>query len=173
MQEVYFFISLVAVISLLTGCAGYPSLLSFPFDRGGRTLNSAASELTPYLASRYLVFASDRNGSQAIYLFDAIDRRLLPLPGLNSLDQIASSPSISEDGRYIVFTASRQGKTAIYLYDRQTQQRREIAPDLLAEVRNPIISADGSKVAFEAAKNGQWDIMIYDLSGRVLINENQ
>ncbi len=93
MQEVYFFISLVAVISLLTGCAGYPSLLSFPFDRGGRSLNSAASELTPYLASRYLVFASDRNGSQAIYLFDAIDRRLLPLPGLNSLDQIASSPS--------------------------------------------------------------------------------
>ncbi|MCZ8188892.1 MAG: Tol biopolymer transporter periplasmic protein, partial [Microcystis sp. LE19-338.1B] len=82
-------------------------------------------------------------------------------------------PSISEDGRYIVFTASRQGKTTIYLYDRQTQQRREIAPDLLAEVRNPIISADGSKVAFEAAKNGQWDIMIYDLSGRVLVNENQ
>jgi Tol biopolymer transport system component len=173
MLKRYFLVNLILGCSLLTGCAGYPSLLSFPFDRGGRTLNSSASELNPYLSSRYLVFASDRNGSQAIYLFDAIDRRLLPLPGLNSLDQIASSPSITEDGRYIVFTASRQGKTAIYLYDRQTQQRREIAPDLLAEMRNPTISADGSKVAFEVAKNGQWDIMIYDLSGQVLVKENQ
>jgi Tol biopolymer transport system component len=169
----FFLLGVVLVCSLSGGCVGYPRLLSFSFDRGNRSLNSPADELNPQIVSRYLVFVSDRNGSQDIYLFDAIDRRLLPLPGLNSLDEIASHPSISEDGRYLVFAGSRQGKTGIYLYDRETQQKRAIAPDLRAEVRNPTISADGSKIAFEVAKNGQWDIMVYDRSGQVLIHENQ
>jgi Tol biopolymer transport system component len=155
------------------GCVGYPRLLSFPFDRGGRSLNSPYSELEPRLSGRYLVFISERNGSRDVYLFDAIDRRLLPLPGLNSLDTIASRPSISEDGRYLVFAGSRQGRTAIYLYDRQTQQKRTIGEELGAEVRNPTISGDGEKIAFEVGKNGQWDIVVSDRAGQILMNINQ
>lgn len=164
-----FLLGTLLVCGLSGGCVGYPRLLSFPFDRGGRSLNSPYSDITPRLADRYLVFVSDRNGSPDIYLFDPIDRRLLPLPGLNSLDTIVSRPSISEDGRYIVFAASRQGKTGIYLYDRETQQKRAIADDLQAEVRNPTLSADGSTIAFEVAKNGRWDIVVTDRSGRELV----
>jgi Tol biopolymer transport system component len=161
-------ISILVLTSLSSGCTGYPRLLNFPFDSAGRSLNSRSSELTPQIASPYIVFVSDRNGSQDVYLFDARSRRLIDLPGLNSLDEIASHPSISEDGRYIVFTSSRLGQTDIFLYDRETQQKRNLTESLSADVRNPTISADGSKIAFEVAKSGQWDIFISDRSGKPL-----
>jgi Tol biopolymer transport system component len=161
-------LSCLALVSCLSGCAGYPRLLDFPFDAGGRSLNSPASELTPQVTSPYITFVSNRNGSQEVYLFDAKARRLLDLPGLNSLDEIASHPSVSEDGRYLVFAASRQGRTGIYLYDRETQQKRNLTENLAAEVRNPTISADGSTIAFEMAKDGQWDIAVYNRGGEPL-----
>jgi Tol biopolymer transport system component len=161
-------ISVVLLTSLLSSCTGYPRLLNFPFDVGGRSLNSGASELTPQITSQYIVFVSDRRGSQDVYLYDVPNQRLIDLPGLNALNEIASHPSISEDGRYIAFAASREGRTAIFVYDRQTQQKRNLTPNLQAEVRNPTISADGSRIALEAATNGQWDIVIYARSGQLL-----
>ena len=158
--------SAVACLSLLNGCGGYPRILNYPFDMGGRGLNSPALEIHPQIASQYIVFISDRNGSQDVYLYDAKDRRIIDLPGLNSFDEIASHPSISEDGRYIVFTLSRQGKPDIYIYDRTTLVKRNLTANLPAEVRNPVISADGSKIAFEIAANGQWDIAVYNRSGQ-------
>lgn len=150
----------------MSSCSGASRLLNFPFDPSGRSLNSPASELTPQIASRYIVFVSDRNGSQDVYLFDAVDQRLLDLPGLNALDAIAAHPSVSEDGRYIVLAASRRGRSGIYLYDRELRSLRNLTETLEAEVRNPVISADGSAIAFESSKNGQWDIVIYDRSGQ-------
>lgn len=163
------------VATLLNGCVGYPRVLNFGFDQSGRSLNSPASELEPAIASRYIVFVSDRNGSQDIYLYDAEARRLSNLPDLNSFDMIASHPSISEDGRYLVFAASRRGrKTDIYLYDRDTKITRNLTENLPAEVRNPILSADGTTIAFETSEDGHWDIAIYDRSGEpVAVDSNQ
>jgi Tol biopolymer transport system component len=159
----------IALSSLLSSCAGYPQVLNFPYDPGGRSLNSPTSELTPQIAaSRYIAFVSDRNGSQDVYLFDALSRGLIDLPGLNSLNEIASHPSVSQDGRYLVFAASSNGKSEIYLYDRETQQKRSISTKIAAEVRNPTISADGNKIAFEVATDGQWDIYVCDRSGEPL-----
>jgi beta propeller repeat protein len=156
-----------ASVGLLSGC-GYPRLLNSAFDPGGRSLNSPAAEINPHIAGRYVVFTSDRRGSQDIYLFDHLTRRLIELPGLNSLDTMASHPSVSEDGNTIVFMASRQGRTGIFLYDRQIRQSRNLIPSLQAEVRNPTISADGNRIAFEASVNGQWDISVYDRFGRLV-----
>ncbi len=150
------------------GCAGYPRLLSYPFDAGGRSLNSSAAELNPQISARYIVFTTDRRGSQDVYMFDMVTRNLVDLPGLNSFDTMADHPAVSEDGRYIVFTGSRQGRSAIYLYDRETQQSRNLTANLQAEVRNPTISADGSRIAFESSMNGQWDILVYDRFGQPL-----
>lgn len=148
------------------GCTSYPRIVNFPFNSSGRGLNSRNTEITPQTNGKDLVFVSDRNGSQDIYLFNTQRRQLVELPGLNSLDEIASHPSITADGQTLVFAVSRSGKTAIYLYDRQTQQKRNLTQNLAAEVRNPTISADGSRIAFEAAIEGQWDILIYDPTGQ-------
>lgn len=158
----------IALSGLLSSCTGYPRLLNFPFDPGGRSLNSPASELTPQIARRYIVFTSDRLGRQDIYLFDTVQQGLIDLPGLNAFDAIASDPDVSENGRYIVFTASRQGRLGIFLYDRETRSLRNLTANLQAEVRNPTISADGSTIAFESSANGQWDILVYDRSGQPL-----
>ncbi|NEO27209.1 MAG: TolB family protein [Kamptonema sp. SIO4C4] len=154
--------------TVLGGCQGYPRLLNFPYDTSGQGLNSPASELSPQVSDQYIVFVSDRNGSQDIYLFDAENRQLLPIPGLNALDMAASDPSISEDGRYIVYTASRLGQSEIYIYDRETGVDRNLTDNLQAEVRHPQISADGSRIAFEANRDGQWDILVYDRSGKTV-----
>lgn len=165
MVKCFVLISMAILTTLLNSCGSYPRLLTFPFDPGGRGLNSRSSELTPQVTSSYIIFVSDRNGSQDVYLFNAQKRQLIDLPGLNSLDEVASHPSISEDGRYIVFATSRQGKSNIYLYDRQNQQKRSLTENLQAEVRNPMINADGDLVVFEIAQDGQWDIMIYNRAG--------
>jgi len=157
---------LLFLASWLTSCGSSARVLNFPFDAAGRGLNSTASELTPHLSKRYIVFVSDRRNSQDIYLYDATERRLIDLPGLNSLDAIASHPGISEDGKTIVFAASRQGRSDIYLYNRETFQLRNFTKNLAAEVRNPTISADGSRIAFESSENGQWDIVVYNRSGK-------
>jgi Tol biopolymer transport system component len=161
----FIFIPVIACLGL-SGCGGYPRLLSYPFDPGGRSFNSPASELNPQVAGRYIAFTTDRRGSQDVYVFDMVTRNLVDLPDLNSFDAIASHPSVSESGRYIVFAASRQGRSAIYLYDRETRQSRNLTGNLQAEVRNPTISADGSRIAFESTVNGQWDILVYDRFGQ-------
>lgn len=168
--KIFIFIPILISLGLLNGCfgLGYPRLLNYSFDGGGRSLNSTASELNPEIAGRYIVFSSDRRGSQDIYMFDTISRNLIELPGLNSFDAIASDPSVSSDGRYIVFAASQNGRSSVFLYDRETNQTRNLARDLQAEVRNPTISADGNTIAFEGSMNGQWDIMVYDRFGNRL-----
>ncbi len=156
----------VILAGFLSSCAGYPRLVNFPFDAGGRSLNSPTAELSPQVAGRYVVFTSDRFGRQDVYLFDIVTRSLVDLPGLNAFDAIASDPDVTENGRYIVFSASRQGRIGIFLYDRETRQLRNLTANLQAEVHHPTISADGSRIAFESSANGQWDILVYDRSGR-------
>lgn len=151
---------------LLSGCA--PSLVGFPYDPGGRSLNSPFAEMTPHTAGRYLTFASDRRGSQDIYLYDTNARSLVELPGLNAIDMVASTPAVSEDGRYLVFRGVREGRAGIFLYDRDLRQLRNLTESLRADVRNPTISADGSTIAFESSANGQWDIAIYNRAGQRL-----
>lgn len=162
------FIPIVASLSMLSGCVGYPRILSFPFDPGGLSLNSSASELNPQISGRYIVFTSDRRGSQDVYVYDTLTGNLVDLPGLNSFDTIATHPSISQNGRYIVFAGNRQGREAIFLYDKETRIERNLTANLQSLVRNPTISADGSRIAFESSVNGQWDILVYDRSGQPL-----
>jgi Tol biopolymer transport system component len=157
----------ILIALLLVSCGG-PQPLAFPFDPGGRSLNSPFAELDPRLVGRYLVFASDRRGSQDIYLYDITQQRLVDLPGLNAIDLMASHPSVSETGRYIVFAGSREGRTSIYLYDRDLRQLRNLTEGLRAEVRHPTISADGNTIAFEANARGQWDVLLYSRSGQPL-----
>ena len=152
-------------VSLLSGCAG-PRLLNFPYDPSGRSLNSPFAEQNPAIAGRYIVFSSDRRGSQDVYLYDTVTRNLIDLPGLNAIDTVEANPAISENGRYIVFTGYREGRSAIYLYDRETRQLRNLTENLRTQVRNPTISADGNAIAFETSTNGAWSLSIVNRFGQ-------
>jgi Tol biopolymer transport system component len=158
-------LSVLVLATLITGCAG-PRLSSFPFDPSGRSLNSPYAEMSPQISGKYLVFASDRAGSQDIFLYDTVTRNLVDLPGLNAIDMIASSPAVSDNGQFIVFVGVREGRSGIYFYDRNTRQLRNLTENLKAEVRNPSISGDGNMIAFQSSTGGQWDIVFYNRFGQ-------
>ena len=156
----------IALLFTLSSC-GAPRQLSLPFNPSDTSLNTPYSETEPYFASgRYLTFVSDRSGTPDIYLYDVQERRLVELPGLNSVDSVASHPRVSHDGRYLVFAGNRQGKTDVYLYDRQMRVLKNLTQSLNADVRYPSISADGETIAFESNAQGKWDIFLYDRSGQ-------
>ena len=164
------FLHIIICSFCLSSCSSYPRLLNFPFADNNRSFNTRSAELNPSISGEYITYVSDRNGSQDIYLFDAKNRRLIDLPGLNAFDEVASNPSISEDGRYLVFSIVAEGKSGLYLYDRTTQQKRLLIPQTKQEIRNPMISSNGEKITFEIARNGQWDIVVTDIRGNVLEN---
>jgi beta propeller repeat protein len=168
MKKKFIFLTIFTVYSVLGGCSSYGQIVNYPFDPGGRSLNSPSTELSPQISGRYVVFTTDRRGSQDVYMYDLLTRNLVDLPGLNSYDAIASHPAVSENGRYIAFAGSRQGRSSIFLYDKENRQTRNLTANLQSDVRNPTISADGSKIAFEASLNGQWDILVYNSSGQQL-----
>lgn len=154
----------IALIVFFLSSFSYPRLMTLPYDSAGRSLNSPYTEHEPQVSGDYMVFISDRNGSQDVYLYDLVNRKLIDLPGLNSVDSVASHPGVSADGRYIVFAASHSGEVDIYRYDRQVRRLQNLTANLDAEVRNPTISGDGNKIALESNANGQWDIVLYDRS---------
>ncbi|MEO1211777.1 MAG: hypothetical protein AAFX78_20030, partial [Cyanobacteria bacterium J06638_20] len=109
----------IALLFTLNSC-GTARQLNLPFNPSDTSLNTPYSETEPYFSSgRYLTFVSDRSGTPDVYLYDVQERRLVELPGLNSVDSVATHPRISDNGRYLVFAGNRQGKTDVYLYDRQ------------------------------------------------------
>ncbi len=127
-------------------------------------LNTLMSENSPSLSGdgRLLVFTSNREGSENIYLYDLEIRRFIDLPRLNRDDWAMASPTISANGRFIVFLSNALGRSDVFLYDRETQQVENISNRLPGDVRNPTVSADGRFIAFESNGAGQWDIEIYD-----------
>ncbi len=155
----------IALVVLFLSNFSYPRLMTLPYDSAGRSLNSPYTEHEPQIVGDYMVFISDRNGSQDVYLYDLVSRNLVDLPGLNSVDSVASHPGVSTNGRYIVFAASHGGDVDIYRYDRQVRRLQNLTANLAAEVRNPTISGDGNTIAFESNANGQWDIVVFDRSG--------
>ncbi|ACK68070.1 WD40 domain protein beta Propeller [Rippkaea orientalis PCC 8801] len=160
-------LTLLLLLSSLTlglGSCQPGTFITPPTLELGSALNSRSAEEFPRFSydGRYLVFASDRQGQRGIWLYDRLNNRLLPLPGINQPGTRQDQPDISSDGRYIVYVSEQEGKPDIFLYDRFTFQREQITKNWLGEVRHPTISGNGRLIAFEANRQGQWDLVIYD-----------
>lgn len=151
------------ILMSLVGCTN-SGFITPPIQPLGNSLNTRSSEQYPRFSyeGRYLVFASDRQGKRSIWLYDQVNGRLLPLPGLNQPGTIQDQPDISADGRYIVYVSEQEGKQDIFVYDRQTSRADNITKNIIGEVRHPTISGNGRLIAFESNRLGQWDIIIYD-----------
>ncbi|NER93984.1 MAG: TolB family protein [Symploca sp. SIO1B1] len=127
-------------------------------------INSQRADESPAYSSdgRYLAFASDRNRSRDIFLYDLQQKRLVDLPNLNRRDSSQDQPALSSDGRFIVYVSSERGKTDVLVYDRNQQRSRLLTAGVKGSVRHPTISGDGRYVAYETSQLGQWNIAIVE-----------
>jgi Tol biopolymer transport system component len=154
---------LPSLVWLLAGCTN-AGFLVLPTQNFGNSLNSVNLEQEPNFSydGRYMVFASDRLGYRAVFLFDVQQRRLINLPGLNTPGVMQDQPDINADGRYIVYVSETRGKPDVYVYDRISRQNQLITGNILGNIRHPTISGDGRFIGFQLDRNGQWDIEIFD-----------
>lgn len=155
-------IILIIMVGLITtGCASQftspPQIIT-----GG--LNSNRPDEFPAYSSdgRYLAFASDRNRSRDIFLYNLQERRLIDLPNLNRRDSSQDQPALSADGRFIAYLSNERGKSDILVYDRQSQRSQLLTAGVRGSVRHPTITGDGRYVAYETSQLGQWHIVIIE-----------
>lgn len=153
-------IILIMMLGLIaTGCLGQftspPQILT-----GG--LNSNRPDEFPAYSSdgRYLAFASDRDRSRDIFLYDIQEGRLIDLPNLNRRDSSQDQPALSLDGRFIAYLSNERGKSDILVYDRVSQRSQLLTANVRGSVRHPTITGDGRYVAYETSQLGQWHIAI-------------
>lgn len=127
-------------------------------------LNSQRADQFPAYSSngRYLAFASDRNRSRDIFLYDLQQKRLIDLPNLNRRDSSQDQPALTADGRFIAYVSNERGKSDILIYDRQLQRSKLVTGGLRGSVRHPTISGDGRYLAYETSQLGQWHIAIIE-----------
>lgn len=127
-------------------------------------LNSQRADESPAYSSdgRYLAFASDRNRSRDVFLYDLQQKRLVDLPNLNRRDSSQDQPALSANGRFIAYVSNERGKTDVLVYDRQIQRSQLLTGGVRGSVRHPSIRGDGGSVAYETSQLGQWHIAIVE-----------
>ncbi|HBE21653.1 MAG TPA: biopolymer transporter [Cyanobacteria bacterium UBA11149] len=146
---------------IATACLGQftspPQILT-----GG--LNSNRPDEFPAYSSdgRYLAFASDRERSRDIFIYDIQEGRLIDLPNLNRRDSRQDQPALSADGRFIAYLSNERGKSDILVYDRVSERSQLLTANVRGSVRHPTITGDGRYVAYETSQLGQWHIAIVE-----------
>ena len=142
-----------------------------PGPGGGTSLSGQITVADPVLPGRFVVFTSNRQGRNHVYLLDRRGNRLDSLQEANSPDGSDAYPSISADGRSIAFQSDRHhGQYDIFLFDRET---RTLDPLPEANHRTafdgfPALSADGRFIVFESDRLGKPKIFLFDLRTRTL-----
>jgi Tol biopolymer transport system component len=98
-----------------------------------------------------IVFYSDRDGNQEIYIMNAADgsnqTRLTDNPAWDSL------PSLSPDGTKIAFESDRDGNSNIYIMNAADGSNQTRLTDNPADDSNPRWSPDGTKIAFNTNRD--------------------
>jgi hypothetical protein len=116
-----------------------------------RYMNSSAS-FSP--DGRYVAFAAQTGGQDAVYIYDIQRTRIIRRLkfDLNGV----SNPSWSPDGKQIVFTGLDGGLSDLFITDLEGNARR-LTNDRYADLL-PAWSPDGGQIAFTTDRGGQTDL---------------
>jgi Tol biopolymer transport system component len=158
------------------GTEDYLQMLTGPPYHVGKwsDISNNNADLRPYIveyepipdqstrtSANNILFASDRDGDQEIYIMDVDGSNVAQLTYNSALDR---SPSWSPDQSKIAFSSKRDGDFEIYTMDADgsnvVQLTHESGRDWF-----PSWSPDGSKIAFESERDGDREIYVMSADG--------
>ena len=113
-----------------------------------------------------IVFVSDREGNQEIYLLDTADGTLLRLTNNSSAD---NQPVASPDGSRIAFVSNRDGNREVYVMNADGSNQVNVT-NSSGDDRDPTWAPDGSRISFTSNRDGNDDIFIINADGSEPLN---
>jgi TolB protein len=101
-----------------------------------------------------IVFTSDRDGNQEIYLMKAGGSSVIRLTNNKAYDD---QPALSPEGGRVVFVSNRDGNHELYLIDTDGKSLRRLTNTPYSEI-DPSFSPDGQWIIFTAMAEGDKDV---------------
>jgi Tol biopolymer transport system component len=129
-----------------------------------KLISSTRADHSPQFSpdGRKIVFASDRSGSDEIWVCDSDGANPLQLTFFDGPS--TGSPLWSPDGKQIVFDSRPKGNSDIFAIAAEGGQPRALTTDTSNDLL-PSWSNDGRWVYFRSNRNGSWQIWKLPVSG--------
>jgi Tol biopolymer transport system component len=135
---------------------------------GGTPVNLTGSRPNSYNGSpawspdgTRLAFASDRSGSQEIWVMPADGGEAIQLTHTNS--GYCADPTWSPDGDRIAFCSNRTGDEEIWVMSATGEDLTQLTFDPASDVE-PAWSPDGSRIAFSSLRTGKFEIWVLQMA---------
>ncbi len=123
-----------------------------------------------------LLFLSDRDDRQSIYLMDILENKIIKkiIKGQTSsefeeLHWLSPGMGWSPDGKNVTFTAKAGDQDALYLYEIESENTKQYKFDLDG-LFSSAWSPKGDEIAFIGIKNGESDIYVFNIKTEELTN---
>ena len=108
-----------------------------------------------------IVFSSNRDGNNEIYVMDASGSNLSRLTNHLASD---THPSWSPNGQRIVFTSNREGNQDIFVMNNDGSDQINVSQDP-GEDYDPVWSPDGTKILFTSERETGREVFVMNLNG--------
>jgi Tol biopolymer transport system component len=112
-----------------------------------------------------ILFTSERDGNEEIYVMDADGSNIVRLTDSGDDD---THPTWSEDGQSILFITERNvkledGDMEFYLMNVDGSDQRPLGDETF--IGGYVFSADGQQIAYISNEEGDWNIYVKDADG--------
>ncbi|HHY97611.1 MAG TPA: hypothetical protein GX509_02595 [Firmicutes bacterium] len=129
---------------------------------GGQKASSTLQTAAGQVDSEKILFVSDRDGNEEIYIMNSDGSEQANLTQNNAQDR---DPAWSPDRTKIAFASDREGMFQIYVMNSDgTNVVRLTSPDTLLNY-SPAWSPDGKQIAFVSARDGSAQLYVMNADG--------
>lgn len=154
----------------VSDATGPSHLYLFRNDSSIQVTNDAGNDTDPRSAASLLVFTSDRDGNQEIYISDTLGAVQHRVTNNAALD---FEPALSPNGALIAFASNRSGLPRVWIVPAPalsdtgfpTATPLATGTDATVPEQSPAWSPDGSQLAFTSTRSGSSQVFVVAAAG--------